>query len=289
SGPYDVTRRASRTGWVKPSDRPRPRSIRPGWRAASILACPATTTGRWWGSMIPPEPTRIREVAAATAVMSTGGLLLATPGTAWCTATQKRCSPSDSARRARSTVARSAAAGGSPARVRERSSSEIRIALIVGSDGEQRRLAGAPDRPRRPRPGRQGAAVPPPARAQLVPGLLGPRRRPRRAWRGPGRDAGARVPGGAGGRGRAGGGVVPCPGRRGRRLVLRGAGVDRRAAQHRPGGARPDRLGATGGAGWSPARRRDVPPRPDHAAAALGAWLAGRSHHPPAEPGGRLT
>lgn len=64
--------------------------MRPGWRAASIFACSATTIGRWLGSITPAEPTLIRSVRAAIAAMSSGGLPLAMPGTAWCSATQMR-------------------------------------------------------------------------------------------------------------------------------------------------------------------------------------------------------
>ena len=81
--------------------------------------------------MTPPEPTRMRSVRAAIAAMSRGGLPLAMPGTAWCSATQIRSKPSSSARRARSTVSCSARAVGSPARVRERSSRLIGTGRVV--------------------------------------------------------------------------------------------------------------------------------------------------------------
>ncbi|SCE55334.1 hypothetical protein GA0115253_1069011 [Streptomyces sp. Termitarium-T10T-6] len=83
-------------------------SIRPGKREASTPNCSATTSGRWLGSITPPVPTRMVEVAAATAAASTVGADPATPGTPWCSETQKRWKPSASASRARSTVSRSA-------------------------------------------------------------------------------------------------------------------------------------------------------------------------------------
>ena len=64
--------------------------MRPGCSASSVPNCSATTSGAWLGSITPPEPTRIVEVAAAMAPMSTAGALLATPGMPWCSATQKR-------------------------------------------------------------------------------------------------------------------------------------------------------------------------------------------------------
>ena len=49
--------------------------------------CSATTSGAWLGSITPPEPTRTRSVTAARWAMSTGGLVLATEGVLWCSAT----------------------------------------------------------------------------------------------------------------------------------------------------------------------------------------------------------
>ena len=63
-----------------PGARPMPRSMRPGASASSAANCSATMNGAWFGSMTPPEPTRIREVAAAAAAMSTGGDVEATAG-----------------------------------------------------------------------------------------------------------------------------------------------------------------------------------------------------------------
>jgi hypothetical protein len=57
-----------------------PRSTRPGCSASSIPNCSATTSGAWFGSITPPEPTRILDVWAAMVASSTGGDELAIPG-----------------------------------------------------------------------------------------------------------------------------------------------------------------------------------------------------------------
>ena len=44
--------------------------------------------GAWLGSITPPEPTRIRSVAAATIAISSGGFVAATAGMLWCSASQ---------------------------------------------------------------------------------------------------------------------------------------------------------------------------------------------------------
>jgi hypothetical protein len=62
-------------------ERPSPRSIRPGYRPASVPNASTTASAVWWPSCTAPEPTRIRLVAAATAPISTAGEELATPGT----------------------------------------------------------------------------------------------------------------------------------------------------------------------------------------------------------------
>ena len=67
-----------------------PRSIRPGWRPARTRNVSATFSGAWLGSMIPPAPTRMRVVAAATAAIITSGAELATLAMLWCSATQNR-------------------------------------------------------------------------------------------------------------------------------------------------------------------------------------------------------
>src|SRR5690606_35179373 len=85
---------ASRTGAVKPRERPSPRSTRLGVSASSMRNCSATRSGRWFGSITPPEPSRIRLVRCPIAAT------------------------------ARSTLSVSAACSLRPARVRERSSRE---------------------------------------------------------------------------------------------------------------------------------------------------------------------
>lgn len=81
---------ALRTPSVKPTERPRPMSTRPGKRDSRTPNCSATTRGRWLGSITPPVPTRMRSVAPATAAASTVGADPATPGTPWCSETQNR-------------------------------------------------------------------------------------------------------------------------------------------------------------------------------------------------------
>ncbi len=50
--------------------------------------CSATTSGAWLGSITPPDPMRMRRVAAPTWASSTAGAELAMPGMLWCSATQ---------------------------------------------------------------------------------------------------------------------------------------------------------------------------------------------------------
>jgi hypothetical protein len=67
-----------------------PRSMRPGNAASSRANCSATTSGAWLGSITPPDPTLIRDVAPATSPIRTGGLVAATAGMLWCSASQYR-------------------------------------------------------------------------------------------------------------------------------------------------------------------------------------------------------
>jgi hypothetical protein len=85
---WRLRRRASAVIWSVPGARPMPRSILPGWSASSTLNCSATLSGAWLGSIIPPEPTRMRSVAAATCPISTSGAELATILPPWCSASQ---------------------------------------------------------------------------------------------------------------------------------------------------------------------------------------------------------
>jgi hypothetical protein len=52
--------------------------------------CSAATRGDVVDSRTAPEPTRIREVRAATAAARTAGAAEATPGARWCSAYQTR-------------------------------------------------------------------------------------------------------------------------------------------------------------------------------------------------------
>ena len=62
--------------------------MRPGCRPSSTRNVSATASGAWLGSMTPPEPTRIVDVAAATVAIITAGAELATLGMLWCSASQ---------------------------------------------------------------------------------------------------------------------------------------------------------------------------------------------------------
>ena len=73
------------------------------------------------GSITPPEPTRILDVAAARCAISTAGAELAIAGMLWCSATQNRRYRSSSVRRASSVVWRSAWPDVVPAATGERS------------------------------------------------------------------------------------------------------------------------------------------------------------------------
>jgi len=55
--------------------------MRPGNSDASVPNCSAMTSGAWFGSMIPPDPTRIVDVPAATYAIATAVAALAIPGT----------------------------------------------------------------------------------------------------------------------------------------------------------------------------------------------------------------
>ncbi len=81
-------RRAQLVTGSVPGARPMPRSMRCGYAASSSANCSATTSGAWLGSITPPEPTRICRVAPAIIAISTGGLVAATAGMLWCSATQ---------------------------------------------------------------------------------------------------------------------------------------------------------------------------------------------------------
>jgi hypothetical protein len=59
--------------------------------------CSATVKGAWFGSITPPDPTLIADVAEAICPASTTGAELAMPGMLWCSATQNRRNPHRSA------------------------------------------------------------------------------------------------------------------------------------------------------------------------------------------------
>ena len=61
-----LRRRARVVKGSVPGARPSPRSMRPGWIVARVPNCSATTYGAWFGSMMPPAPTRIVSVWSAT-------------------------------------------------------------------------------------------------------------------------------------------------------------------------------------------------------------------------------
>ena len=84
--------------------------------------CSATTSEEWFGSMTPPEPTRMVRVASAIWPMRTGGEELATPGMPWCSATQNLVKPSSSVLFASAMVARSASPAVEPSGTGARSS-----------------------------------------------------------------------------------------------------------------------------------------------------------------------
>jgi hypothetical protein len=71
--------------------------------------------------MMPPAPTRIVAVAAATSAIRTAVAALAIPLELWCSATQKRLYPQRSACCARSIELRSAVATSEPATIGARS------------------------------------------------------------------------------------------------------------------------------------------------------------------------
>ena len=52
--------------------------------------CSAITSGAWFGSMMPPAPTRMREVPPAMWPITTAVAALAIPGMLWCSASQNR-------------------------------------------------------------------------------------------------------------------------------------------------------------------------------------------------------
>ena len=70
--------------------------MRPGNSVASVPNCSAMTYGAWFGSMMPPAPTRMVVVPAARCATTSDVAAVVTVGMLWCSATQMRRNPSDS-------------------------------------------------------------------------------------------------------------------------------------------------------------------------------------------------
>jgi hypothetical protein len=64
--------------------------MRPGNSRSSVPNCSAMMIGAWFGSMIPPAPTRMLSDPAAIWAIAIEVAALAMPGILWCSATQKR-------------------------------------------------------------------------------------------------------------------------------------------------------------------------------------------------------
>src|SRR4051812_33210869 len=105
--------------------------------------------------MIPPEPTRIDEVAAATAAIMTSGLVLTTLGMLWCSASQYRWYPAASVLLASSSVSCNASDGRVPVGTGERSSTDRGIGSLVTTNANHhpplpipptRQLCAPPDK-----------------------------------------------------------------------------------------------------------------------------------------------
>ena len=149
AAPYDRRSADAVTGSV-PGARPMPRSMRPGCSASSMPNCSTTASGAWLGSMSPPEPTRIVDVASARCASRTAGDELAMPGMLWCSATQWRWYPRRSTSRASSTELRNACAGDDPrptgARSRtDRGTGRGRVSSLDDPAQHFRELGGARD------------------------------------------------------------------------------------------------------------------------------------------------
>ena len=62
--------------------------MRSGCSVSSVWNTSATRSGVWFGSMMPPDPTRIRDVADATCSIRISGAELAMLAMPWCSANQ---------------------------------------------------------------------------------------------------------------------------------------------------------------------------------------------------------
>ena len=64
--------------------------MRPGWSVSRVPNCSAITSGEWFGSIMPPAPSRIVSVWAATWAIRTAVAELAIERMLWCSAYQMR-------------------------------------------------------------------------------------------------------------------------------------------------------------------------------------------------------
>ncbi len=64
--------------------------MRPGYIASSVPNCSAITSGEWFGSMMPPEPSLMLDVCAPMCAISTLVADDAIDGMLWCSAYQTR-------------------------------------------------------------------------------------------------------------------------------------------------------------------------------------------------------
>ena len=64
--------------------------MRPGWSVSRVPNCSAIVSGAWFGNMMPPAPSRMVSVCAATWAMSTLVAEDATEAMLWCSAYQTR-------------------------------------------------------------------------------------------------------------------------------------------------------------------------------------------------------
>ncbi len=89
-GSAEVRASSCAVSWSVPGARPRPRSIRSPWNCTRVPNCSITASGEWFGSMIPPEPTRIRCVIEAARSISSEVAEEARESVLWCSANQYR-------------------------------------------------------------------------------------------------------------------------------------------------------------------------------------------------------
>ena len=100
--------------------------MRPGKSAWRRRNHSATFSALWFGSMMPPEPTRIPRVVWATSPMRISGDELARLAALWCSASQYRVKPRRSTCWARSSVFLRASPADEPETIGERSRADTR-------------------------------------------------------------------------------------------------------------------------------------------------------------------